>query len=130
MAVTPLELVHVAAIAADDKKAQDIVIIDLENETDMCDYFLICTASSKAQADAVLEAIEEKVKKNCQEAPLSVEGKAGSGWTLMDYGAVVIHVFRPEAREYFRMECLWGDAPRVNFGLEGQAELDSSDKNK
>ena len=74
MAVTPLELAKAAAVAADDKKATDLVLIDL-----------------------------------------SIEGRAQTGWVLMDYGAVVVHVFRPEAREYFRLENLWGDAPRVDL---------------
>lgn len=126
MAITPLELVHVAALAADEKKAQDLVVLDLEDQSDMCDYFLICTASSKPQTDAILEAIEEKIRINAGESPLAVEGKAGSDWTLMDYGAVVIHVFRPAARDYFRIERLWGDAPRVDFGLESQMSSEPS----
>lgn len=122
MAATPLELARTAAIAADDKKATDIVVIDLTRESDVCDYFVICTATSKPQADAVLEAVEEKVRLNCNEKPLSIEGRAGSNWTLVDYGAVVVHVFRPEARDYFRLENLWGDAPRVDLNLRDSAE--------
>lgn len=122
MAATPLELARVAATAADEKKATDIVVIDLTDQSDVCDYFVICTTLNKPQSDAVLEAVEEKVKANCQEAPLSIEGRAGSNWTLMDYGAVVVHVFRPESRDYFRLERLWADARRVSFGLEGEAE--------
>ncbi|MEE1044070.1 MAG: ribosome silencing factor [Olegusella sp.] len=122
MAATPLELARTAAMAADDKKATDIVAIDLSGESDVCDYFVICTVANKPQADAVLDAVEEKVRLNCNEKPLSVEGRAGSNWTLLDYGAVVVHVFRPEARDYFRLESLWGDAPRVDLGLEGAAQ--------
>lgn len=127
MAVTPLELAKTAALAADEKKATDIVVIDLTTATDVCDYFVICTVNSKPQADAVLEAVEEKVKANCREAPLSTEGRAGSDWTLMDYGAVVVHVFRPEARDYFRLDRLWGDAARVSLGLEGEAPIVGTD---
>lgn len=115
MACTPLELARLAASAADEKKAQDIVVIDLTHASDVCDYFVICTAGNKPQADAILEAVEDKIQKNCQESPLSVEGRAGASWTLMDYGAVVVHVFRPEAREYYRLERLWGDAPRLEM---------------
>ena len=122
MAATPLELARTAAMAADDKKATDIVAIDLSGESDVCDYFVICTVANKPPADAVLDAVEEKVRLNCNEKPLSVEGRAGSNWTLLDYGAVVVHVFRPEARDYFRLESLWGDAPRVDLGLEGAAQ--------
>lgn len=115
MAVTPLELAKAAAIAADDKKATDLVLIDLCEASDVCDYFLICTAANAPQMDATVDAICEKVGANCGEKPLSIEGRAQTGWVLMDYGAVVVHVFRPEAREYFRLENLWGDAPRVDL---------------
>lgn len=113
MAVTSLELAKVAAAAADGKKAQDVTLIDLTGVSDVCDYFLICTAANAPQMDAVVEAIRERVAKNCQEKPLSEEGRARSTWVLLDYGAVVVHVFRPEARQFYRLESLWGDAPRV-----------------
>ncbi len=120
MAVTPLELAKVAAVAADDKKATDIVLIDLTEASDICDYFLICTAANRPQLDAVVEAIEEKVKANCGEKPLAIEGRAGSNWVLVDYGSVVAHVFKPEIRDFYRLDRLWGEAPRVTLGLEGE----------
>ena len=122
MPVTSLELAKVAAVAADDKKATDIVLIDLTQVSDVCDYFLICTAANKPQLDAVIEAIEEKVKANCGERPIAVEGRAGSNWVLIDYGVVVAHVFKPEVRDFYRLERLWGEAPRVHLGLEGESE--------
>ncbi|MCC6102757.1 MAG: ribosome silencing factor [Atopobiaceae bacterium] len=128
MAVTPLELARTAAIAADDKKAADIVVIDLSQASDICDYFVICTARSKPHSDAIVEEVREKVKANCNERPLSVEGKVGSSWALIDFGVVVVHVFRPESRDYYRLERLWGDAPRVDFGLEGAVEEEGDDK--
>ncbi|MBQ9005439.1 MAG: ribosome silencing factor [Atopobiaceae bacterium] len=124
MAVTSLELAKVAAVAADDKKATDIVLLDLTQVSDVCDYFLICTASNKPQLDAVIEAIEEKVKANCGERPLAVEGRAGSNWVLIDYGVVVAHVFKPEVRDFYRLERLWGEAPRVSLGLDGESALE------
>jgi ribosome-associated protein len=74
--------------------------------------------------DAVVEEIEEKVRINCQEKPLSIEGRAGATWLLVDYGAVVIHVFREESREFYRLERLWGDAPHVKLDLEGATPED------
>lgn len=122
MSATPLELAKVAALAADDKKATDIVLIDLTGLTDVCDYFLICTASNTPLLDAVVEEIEDRARVNCGVKPISVEGRAGSNWVLMDFGSLVVHVFKPETRDFYRLERLWGEAPRVLLGLEGEAE--------
>ena len=115
MALTPLEIALIAARAADDKKATDIELIDLTGSTDVCDYFLICTGANARLADAVVEEIQEKVRLNCSIKPFSVEGRAGLTWVLLDYGSLVVHVFQPEAREFYRLEKLWGDAPRVEL---------------
>lgn len=122
MSATPLELAKVAALAADDKKATDIVLIDLTGLTDVCDYFLICTASNTPLLDAVVEEIEDRARINCGAKPISVEGRAGSNWVLMDFGSLVVHIFKPETRDFYRLERLWGEAPRVLLGLEGEAE--------
>lgn len=119
MAVTPLELAKIAATAADDKKATDILLLDLTDKSDVCDYFLICTVANNPMMDAVVEEVREKVRVNCGEKPISVEGRAGSTWVLVDYGAVVLHVFREESREFYRLERLWGEAPHVALDLEG-----------
>lgn len=119
MAVISLELAKIAATAADEKKASDILALDLTGTSDVCDYFVICTVANNPMMDAVVEAIEEKVRINCGEKPLSIEGRARSSWVLVDYGAVVIHVFREEARDFYRLERLWGDAPHVRLDLEG-----------
>lgn len=124
MAVTPLELAKIAATAADDKKATDILLLDLTDKSDVCDYFLICTVANNPMMDAVVEEVREKVRVNCGEKPLSVEGRAGSTWVLVDYGAVVMHVFREESREFYRLERLWGDAPHVALDLEGATPQD------
>lgn len=124
MSQTPLELAKIAATAADDKKATDIVLLDLTGESDVCDYFLICTANSAPQMDAVVDEVEEKVERNTGIKPLSREGRAGARWTLLDYGSVIVHVFLPEARDYYRLERLWGDAPRVALNLEGARRPD------
>ena len=115
---TPLEIARIAAIAADDKKATDITLLDLEGLSDVCDYFLICTAANPRMLSSVVEEIEEKVKKNTGVGPLSHEGRAGASWVLLDYGSVVVHAFLPETRDYYRLERLWGDAPQVDLGLQ------------
>lgn len=120
---TPLEVAKVAAAAADEKKATDIMLLDLEGQSDVCDYFLICTAANAHLMDAVVDFIQEKVLKNTGYKPMSVEGRARTTWVLLDYGSVVVHVFQPEARDYYRLERLWGEAPHVPLDLEGAAPL-------
>ena len=118
MTMTPLEVARTAAITADEKKAEDILLIDVSGATDVADYFLICTASNNRLLDTVVEEIEERVRLNCGEKPLRIEGRANGGWVLMDYGQVVIHVFLPETRDFYRLERLWGEAPRVELDLQ------------
>lgn len=118
MAVTPLKLAKVAATAADDKKATDILVLDLTDTSDVCDYFVICTVANNPMMSAVVEGVEERVRLTCGERPLSVEGRAGATWVLIDYGAMVLHVFREESRAFYRLERLWGDAPHVRLDLD------------
>lgn len=108
------EVARVAAAAADDKKATDIAVIDLTEYSDVCDYFVIATGSNNRQVDAVVDEIEERVAAACGEHPFSIEGREERTWILMDYGSVVVHVFTPEAREYYRLEKLWKSAPTLD----------------
>lgn len=117
MTVTPLELARVAALAADSKKADDVVLLDLSSLTDVCDYFLVCSGDNPRQVDAIVDEVREKVSANCGVSPLSCEGREGLSWVLVDYGSVVVHVFRRETREFYRLENLWGDAARVPLEL-------------
>ncbi len=125
MTVTPYELVRIAAQAADQKKAEDIVVLDLEGVSDVSDYFMICTAGNPRLLDAVVDEVEEKIRINTGVKPISHEGRAGASWVLLDYGSVVVHVFLPQTRDYYRLERLWGDAKRVDVGLEPREELES-----
>lgn len=118
MALSSLEIARIAARAADAKKALDITLLDLTGLSDVCDYFLICTGSSTPQVDAIVDEIRERVRAQAHESVLSSEGKAGSGWMLLDFGSLVVHVFKPETREFYRLERLWGEAPRLELGLE------------
>ena len=115
MTVTPSELARIAVMAADEKKGSDIVALDLTGLSDVCDYFVICSADNARMLSSIVEEIEERIKKNVGLDPLSHEGRAGATWVLLDYGSVVIHAFLPESRDYYRLERLWGDAPRVEF---------------
>lgn len=107
-----------AAQALYDKKAEDIAVLDLTVLSDVSDYFVIATGLNNRQVDALVDEVEEKVVKACGEKPISIEGRDERAWILMDYGSVVVHVFTPEARDYYRLEKLWGDAPRLELELD------------
>jgi len=106
-----------AARTADEKKGVDIVIYDLQGLSDVADYFVITTAQSKAQSRAICETIARELK-SCGVHRLGQEGNAGGQWVLLDYGGCVIHVFSPALRDYYALESLWGDAPKVDWENE------------
>lgn len=116
--VSAREIAVEAAHACSDKKADDVVVLDLTELSDVCDYFVIATGSNGRLADAMVDEVEEKVAKAYGEHPFSIEGRDERSWILMDYGSVIVHIFAPEAREYYRIEKLWGDAPVLDCGLE------------
>ncbi len=99
-----------AAAAADAKRAEDVVILDLRGQTLVTDYFVICTGTSRVQLRAIVDAIVEAL--DVPGLPMR-EGDEASQWVLLDYGDVVVHVFGPETRAFYRLERLWGDAPEV-----------------
>jgi ribosome-associated protein len=129
MAITPYDIARVASMAADSKKAQDIVVLDLTGKTDVCDYFVICSATSNPQTDAIVDEVREKVRTNCGVTAISTEGREGRNWVLIDFGSVVVHVFKPETRDFYRLEKLWGDAPEVDMGLDdADANAETNEK--
>ena len=97
-----------------EKKAKDIIGLDLRGISPVTDYFLICSGSNKPQIKAICDHIEEKLKEQ-QIYPQHLEGYQEATWVLMDYGTFVIHVFAEEEREYFNLEHLWGEAPAYRF---------------
>ncbi len=112
-----LRLLRAAAAAAVAKKAHDPVALDLRSVAGVADYFLICSGASEVQVKAIAEAVEEKL--HAQGAsPWHVEGLAGRRWVLLDYVEMVVHVFHEKTREYYLLERLWGDARKVDLGLE------------
>lgn len=115
--VSAEEVARAAAQAAYDKKADDILVLDLTELSDVCDYFVIMSGSNARLVDSVVDEIEEQVAAQCGEHPFSIEGRDQRTWILMDYGSVIVHVFTPEAREYYRLERLWGDAPQLELAL-------------
>ncbi len=112
---TPLDasaLAHKIVDVASEKKAADIVLLDLSGLTTITDYFVICSGQSERQVQAVAEAIVE-ASEEAGRAPIGVEGSSASRWVLVDLGDVIAHVFTPDERAYYRLERLWGDAPVV-----------------
>jgi len=111
------ELLKVAASAAASKKALDMVGLDLSGLEGVADYFLICSGSSEPQVKAIADAVEDKLRE-CGAKPWHVEGREFRHWVLLDFVDVVVHVFHEKTREYYLLERLWGDARRVDLGVE------------
>jgi ribosome-associated protein len=96
---------------AEDKKAIDVVELDLRGVLGYTDYFVICSGNTGRQAKAIHDGILEGLKHEHERLPRRVEGSADTGWILMDYLDVVVHIFTPDTREFYRLERLWGEAP-------------------
>ena len=112
MSLSPERLAEVIAGYALDKKAADVVALDLREVAGYTDYFIIASGGSDRQAKAIHDGIHEGLKKQHGVLPRRVEGLAEARWILMDYLDVVVHVFIPETRDFYRLESLWGDVPR------------------
>jgi len=97
----------------EEHQASGIVLIDLRDLTPVADYFVISSADSERQARALMEILEEDLKQNHKVRPLSVEGEPSSGWVLLDYNTVVVHIFSRDGRAYYRLDELWKAAPIV-----------------
>ena len=109
--MTPEDLATAAIEYASDRKALDIVQLDLRGIIGYTDYFVICTGRTDRQTKAIHDAIHQGMKNDHGRLPRRVEGLSQARWILMDYLDVIVHVFTPETREYYRLEQLWGEAP-------------------
>lgn len=95
-----------------EKQAEDVVIIDLRKLTSLADYFVIATGSVDVHVKAIVDNVDRTLRtSNDPLKPLHVEGYTHLNWVLLDYGDVVVHVFKDDARRYYQLEQLWGDAP-------------------
>jgi ribosome-associated protein len=110
--IEPTRLAELIAGHASDVKAQDIVELDLRGVLGYTDYFVICSGGTDRQTKAIHDRIHENMKKQHGLLPRRVEGLAEARWILMDYLDVIVHIFTPDAREYYRLEQLWGEAPK------------------
>lgn len=108
------KILEIAVKAADSKRAEDLVALDVRNISLLADYFFICQANSERQINAIVAEIVEQEAKQ-QVAIQRVEGKEGGKWVLIDLGDVVVHVFQASERSFYNLEKLWSDAPLVNL---------------
>lgn len=99
----------------DAKKAADICALRVEDKTIIAEYFVICTAGSLTQLRALADEVQDKMAEK-GEYPLKIEGKNESGWILVDFGGVILHIFTAKMREFYDLERLWSEAPAVDIG--------------
>ncbi|QCR32954.1 ribosome silencing factor [Lysinibacillus sp. SGAir0095] len=111
MTQTLLEIVYKAL---DDKRAEDIVVLNMENISLLADYFLICNGNSDRQAQAIAREVQEKAQENGYEVK-RIEGFDSARWILVDLGDVVVHIFHKDERAFYNLERLWGDAPQLDL---------------
>jgi len=109
------EMAAAAARAADGRKAEDILVLDLRGRSQCADYFVIVTGKVEAQLTAIVRAVQESLAALGARALGLGESAGLGGWSLLDYGPVVVHAFVPEVRNYYDLELLWGDAPRLKW---------------
>jgi ribosome-associated protein len=107
-----------AVAAARDKKAADIVVLDLQKTAGFTDYFVICTGNNARQIKAIADAVQEALRTELGERPALAEGMEKSEWILLDYFNFVVHVFSRECRAFYALERLWGNAERHEFPNE------------
>jgi ribosome-associated protein len=117
----PEALARKLAELADSKTATEIVVLDMRGLVSYTDFLVICTGRNERQAAAISDEVSLRLKRDKILLPRQVEGGPAAGWAVLDYLDCVLHVFTPEARDRYRLEQLWGDAPRLELGLAGEA---------
>lgn len=109
-AIEPLDVARRVVDFIVDKKGENVVLMDLRQVSLIADYFVIGSASSDRQLNAITEHIRDELRQQRRLYPLRIEGRGENGWILIDYGDVVVHLFAPELRSYYDLEGLWRDA--------------------
>ncbi|MDQ0339592.1 ribosome-associated protein [Caldalkalibacillus uzonensis] len=110
------DLLKAVVDSAEEKKAQDVVVLDIRGLSVVADYFVICHGNSETQVQAIAESIRDKAEELGLN-PKPMEGLDQSRWVLLDLGDVVVHVFHREEREFYNLEKIWADASRVELSL-------------
>jgi ribosome-associated protein len=114
--------IRTAVAAAVDKKAFDLNVLAVSELTSIADYFVLCSANSERQTQAIADAVLDKVRQEEGVKPLLVEGTTPGRWILIDFGDFIVHIFTEDCRRFYGLERLWGDAPNVTAEFTGEAE--------
>lgn len=110
------ELAAAAIKGLQEKKGAEIILIDLKKTPNsVTDCFVICSGSSDTHLDALAQSVDKVVEKECLEIPLSTEGRTNKEWILLDYGNVIVHIFKDSTRAFYALEQLWGDAEIIKI---------------
>ncbi|MDW7740028.1 MAG: ribosome silencing factor [Bacillota bacterium] len=120
------ELALYAAQLVAEKKAHDVQLLEVGQVSIIADYFLLATGTSSIQVHSLVDHLIENLKKEGYYA-LHIEGSRESWWVVLDYGSLMIHLFQPEAREFYNLERLWCEAPQVDIGNQAGSPLRSGD---
>ncbi len=120
-------LAELIAAQAADRKAIDVVELDLRSVLAYTDYFVVCSGNTERQTKAIHDAILLGLKRNYSLLPQRVEGLARGRWILMDYLDVVVHIFTPDTRDFYRLEQLWGEAPARTLQAVPAVEMAGTD---
>lgn len=105
------------AHAAEDRKGHEIVLLCVSEVCYLADYFVIVTGFSNVQVRAISQAIADQVEEEWQRLPLRIEGQSDASWIVMDYGDAIVHILKPQEREFYNLEAFWGHAERIDFSV-------------
>ena len=118
MTLDTLDIARLIVDVVEDRKAEDIVLLDLRPDTVIADFFVIANGTSNRQLRALTDYVREDVRDKLKVLPFSIEGTPESGWVLLDYGDVVVHLFAEEQREYYDIEGLWSEVANVLLSIQ------------
>jgi len=124
--VSSKDMARLAALAASDKRATDIMALDVAELLVVTDYFVICTGNTDIQVKAIADEVEDRLRKELGIKPIGREGLPEAKWVLLDFADVVVHVFQPEERDFYRLEKLWNEAPRLELSKDVTGATDSA----
>lgn len=112
--MTTKELTKTALNALLDRKASDIVLLRVTQQTTLADYYVICTGTSNTQLRAIADAVDESMSKQYGLEPKRIEGYRSASWILLDYGSVIVHAFKNDTRQFYDLERLWSDSEKLD----------------